>query len=155
MKPLYIFDIDGTAALIDHRRPILDRLDDKNRWREFYSLCDKDTPNEPVLRTLERLRITGAEIWFFSGRSEEVRGKTVDWLTEHTSFMSHELTPLILNMRLEGDYTADDKLKESWLNSMMICDRERLIAVFDDRQRVVDMWRRNGVACYQVADGDF
>ena len=27
--------------------------------------------------------------------------------------------------------------------------------VFDDRQRVVDMWRRNGIQCCQVAPGDY
>lgn len=155
MKPLYIFDIDGTVALIDHRRPILDRLDDKDRWRKFYSLCDKDEPNKPVIKILEVLRITGAEIWFFSGRSEEVREKTVAWLAEHTSFMSHELTPLILNMRLEGDYTADDTLKESWLESMLQMDRDRIVGIFDDRKRVVNMWRRNNFTCFQVAEGDF
>jgi hypothetical protein len=34
-------------------------------------------------------------------------------------------------------------------------DRERLVGAFDDRQRVVDMWRRNGITCFQVAPGDF
>ena len=34
-------------------------------------------------------------------------------------------------------------------------DRARLVAVFEDRKRVVDMWRENGVTCYQVAPGDF
>jgi len=27
--------------------------------------------------------------------------------------------------------------------------------VFDDRQQVVDMWRQNGLTCFQVADGNF
>ena len=34
-------------------------------------------------------------------------------------------------------------------------DRARLVMVFDDRDRVVNMWRRNGVVCAQVAPGDF
>lgn len=155
MRPLFIFDIDGTVALIDHRRPILDEVEDRNRWRRFYAACDKDLPNTPVLSTLERLRITGADIWFFSGRSDEVRGKTADWLAEHTSFMLHEVDGPILTMRELGDYTKDDELKGRWLHNMLNVDRNRLVAVFDDRKRVVDMWRRNGVACFQVADGDF
>ena len=34
-------------------------------------------------------------------------------------------------------------------------DGERLIAVFEDRDRVVAMWRDAGVPCFQVAPGDF
>ena len=154
-KPLYIFDIDGTIALIDHRRHILDDTQDQNRWRRFYEACDRDWPNTPVIRTMESLRITGAEIWFFSGRSAEVRDKTITWLAHNTSFMTHDLEGPILTMRDEGDYTADDTLKKQWFDNMLTEDKQRLVAVFDDRSRVVNMWRSNGVACFQVADGEF
>ncbi len=30
-----------------------------------------------------------------------------------------------------------------------------VVAVFDDRDRLVKMWRSVGVVCLQVADGDF
>ena len=154
MRPLYIFDIDGTLALIDHRRHILGEVDDPNRWRRFYAACDKDKPNKPVISTMERLRIAGADIWFFSGRSSEVRDKTVAWLAENTSFMSHEFENRLV-MRDEGDYTVDDNLKRSWYKRMLVEDQNRLVAVFDDRNRVVEMWRNEGVACFQVALGDF
>lgn len=58
-------------------------------------------------------------------------------------------------MRPAGDTTPDHELKQSWLLSLPNEDRERLMCAFDDRQRVVDMWRRNGVLCCQVAPGDF
>jgi len=61
----------------------------------------------------------------------------------------------MLTMREEGDFTPDDELKEKWLHGMLQEDRLRLVAVFDDRDRVVQMWRRNGYACFQVADGEF
>ena len=154
MKPLYIFDLDGTLALIEHRKHYLADTEDKTRWRRFYAACDKDQPNLPVLRTFERLRHAGAEVWIFSGRSDEVRAKTVAWLVEHTSLMTHDLETA-LTMRREGDYTADDELKLQWLNGLLHEDRERLVAVFDDRDRVVKMWRDNGVACFQVAPGEF
>lgn len=154
MKPLYIFDIDGTVALIEHRRHILDR-EDRQKWRDFYAACDKDLPNEPVIRTLEGLRRAGADVWFFSGRSDEVRDKTIAWLAHHTSFMSWELEGAMLTMRTEGDYTADDVLKRQWLDAMLVDDRGRLVAVFDDRDKVVAMWRDAGVSCFQVAPGEF
>ena len=153
-KLLYIFDLDDTVALIEHRKHHLDG-NDSGKWRRFYAACDEDRPNEPVIRTLELLRQSGAEIWFFSGRSDEVRDKTVAWLAEHTSFMTFDLQGPMLTMRREGDYTADDVLKEQWLNDMLLEDRARLVAVFDDRDRVVQMWRKHGVTCYQVAEGEF
>ncbi len=155
MSPLYIFDLDGTLALIEHRRWIIeDPSRDDSKWRRFYAACDKDQPNTAVITVMEELRHSGAEVWIFSGRSDEVRGKTVDWITRYTSFMSWELDTS-LTMRSEGDYTPDDELKKQWLDLMLVDDRNRLVAAFDDRRRVVDMWRANGVTCFQVADGEF
>ncbi len=153
-RPLYIFDLDGTLALIEHRRHMLD-APDRDKWRRFYAACDKDQPNEPVINTMERLRFSGADVWVFSGRSDEVRDKTVAWLSQHTSFMTWELEGPVLTMRAAGDYTADDVLKRQWLDSMLIDDRRRLVAAFDDRDRVVAMWREAGVPCFQVAPGEF
>ena len=31
----------------------------------------------------------------------------------------------------------------------------RILCVFDDRTKVVNMWRENGLSCFQVAPGDF
>ena len=33
--------------------------------------------------------------------------------------------------------------------------RSEVFCVFDDRQKVVDMWRDLGLTCFQVAPGDF
>jgi len=155
LKPLYIFDLDGTLALIDHRKGILDCKDDPNRWRRFYAACDKDWPNEPVIKTMEALRHSGADVWIFSGRSDEVKDKTIAWLTEHTSFLRCDLEGGALTMRRLGDHTPDDVLKREWLDGMLVDDRQRLVAAFDDRDRVVKMWRDAEVTCYQVAPGEF
>ena len=153
MIPLYIFDLDGTLSLANHRQHILDDKGDSQRWRRFYAACDKDAPNVSVLKVMETLRLS-ASVWIFSGRSAEVRDKTVAWLTHHTSFMSWELETL-LRMRDEGDYTVDHVLKKQWLDAMLIDDRQRLVATFDDRDQVVAMWRSHDIVCFQVAPGAF
>lgn len=153
MKPLYIFDLDGTLALIDHRRHFVNDREDPHRWRRFYAACDEDAPNYPVISTMERLR-RFADIWIFSGRSDEVRQKTVEWLTAHTSFCSWDLDTALV-MRQANDYTPDDALKRQWLDAMLDEDRRRIVAAFDDRDRVVKMWRDAGIVCFQVADGGF
>lgn len=153
MCPLYIFDLDGTLALIEHRRHFVE--DKRNaRWPEFYAACDKDAPNQPVIDTMDRLRRSGAEVWIFSGRSDETRQKTINWLAQHTPLCSWEADGA-LTMRKEGDYTPDDVLKRQWYDSMLIDDQQRLVATFDDRDRVVKMWRDARVTCFQVAPGEF
>ena len=153
-RPLYIFDLDGTLALIDHRRPILENLDNPKRWEQFYNECDKDIPNEPIIRIMNALRFLNFEVWIFSGRSETVRDKTIDWLAYHTSFYKHDLYNTLV-MREEHNYTPDHILKKSWYDNMLIDDKERLVCVFDDRDRIVKMWRSLGVTCLQVSYGDY
>lgn len=146
MRPLYIFDLDGTLADISHRRHFVENK--ANRWTEFYAACTKDAPNRPVILTAQALAGDN-EIWIFSGRSDEVWPQTRSWLLFNSVPYDH------LQMRPEGDYTPDDVLKKQWLDNMLVDDRERLVAVFEDRDRMVRMWRAAGVPCFQVAPGDF
>lgn len=175
MKPLYIFDLDGTLALIEHRRKYVeapacphcgwDKICDHSRdgtrpkftpdWKAFFAACVNDQPNTPVLAVLHALRYAAADVRIFSGRSDEVREQTVEWLLKHTTFAQRELNGSVLRMRKAGDYTPDDVLKKQWLDELSTHDRMRLMCVFDDRDKVVKMWRDNGVACFQVAPGEF
>lgn len=160
MRPLYIFDLDGTLALIEHRRHFVNRP--KPDWQAFYAACVDDSPNVPVIRTLKSLRKSGAEIWIWSGRGAEVAGETEEWLYKHgclktTMFLHWEpfRPPESFMMRPVGNYTPDEQLKLGWLAEMEPPERRRLTAVFDDRDKVVRMWRENGVPCFQVEKGDF
>jgi hypothetical protein len=83
-----------------------------------------------------------------------VRDQTVHWLEKYTTFFNYK-PGRSLRMHSKDDYTPDEALKERWLNRLFDFDRERLVAVLDDRHKVVDMWRRNGVTCFQVEPGDF
>jgi hypothetical protein len=53
-----------------------------------------------------------------------------------------------------GMFTPDDILKEAWLREQFP-DKNNILCVYDDRDKVVAMWRRNGISCFQVAPGDF
>lgn len=205
MRPLFIFELDGTLALIDHRRhlvgprscpvclgsgavrrvpteiasmfrdnrgimtalPAMDhcptcggtgkRAPD---WRAFFAACVDDEPNLPVIQTLQALRRGGAECWIWSARSDEVRRETIDWLSKYGCFGGAPLwllfgAPERFRMRPAGDRTPDEQLKFGWLAEMEPPERQRLTGVFDDRDKVVAMWRRHGVPCFQVAPGEF
>lgn len=149
--PLYLFDLDGTLANIDHRKHFIEG--ERKSWSRFYKACVDDTPNTPVIATMELLLNTGAEIQIFSGREDSVRKETKAWLSEHTS-LNMKTTTLL--MRPTGDSTPDDELKRNWYENVLTAgERRRVVAVFDDRDKVVAMWRSMGVPCFQVAPGDF
>lgn len=150
IKPIAVFDLDGTIALIDHRRHYVEG--ERQDWPAFFAACVDDTPNTPVIAVMHALLKSGFEIVIASGRSDEVRTQTIQWLYRHV-FPGHgHLVRLV--MRREGDYTPDEELKRSWLNDGTI-DRSRVAFVFDDRDKVVAMWRFEGIACFQVAPGAF
>lgn len=150
-RPLYIFDLDGTLALIEHRRHFVDG--DEQDWPAFFAACKDDVPNVPVVSLMRDLAPV-ADIWIWSGRSDEVRQMTIWWLSQNTHLRYMQVDP-ILTMRKAGDHQPDEKLKAAWLSEMPPEDRRRLVAIFDDRDRVVAMWRKLGVTCFQVAPGDF
>lgn len=143
---VYIFDLDGTLANIDHRLHYLDR----NDWDGFFQACDKDEPVQNIIQILLDLsEFNEVQIW--SGRSAVVEAKTLEWLDTHIK-ADHILGgDLLKHMRKEGDYRPDTVIKEEWLYQFHQERGFMPTIIFDDRQLVVDMWRRNGVTCAQVA----
>jgi hypothetical protein len=87
------------------------------------------------------------EIVFCSGRPERCRADTEAWLKKH------DFNHYALWMRQDGDFRRDDIVKQEILDKYI--DKDRVLFVLDDRDQVVDMWRRNGLTCFQVAEGDF
>ncbi len=146
-KDIVIFDLDGTIANIDHRKHLIEGKE--KDWNAFYLACHADEPNWPVIHALRSFRFNYYKIYIFSGRSDIARLETESWLSNNGVHWDY------LIMRSEGDYTADDILKIKWLNDPLVIEKERVLAVFDDRAKVVKAWRANGVPCFQVAEGDF
>lgn len=178
---MIIFDLDGTLADCEHRRHFVDPKKDINvefcekdqcyyynniiftsnptkkkhwkpDWQAFYEACDKDTPNIPIITLLRCLYLLDNEIEIWSGRCESVRDKTIKWLEE---YVIYDPFPIKVKMRPIGDSTPDDQLKQIWLDEHFANGGEPILMVFDDRKKVVDMWRRRGITCLQVAEGNF
>lgn len=145
---IIIFDLDGTIALIDHRRHFVQN--GKNEWGKFYAACVDDLPNQPIIEIYGALsRSLGCEnIEIWSGRSDLTKLDTACWLYANLPVRS----TVTLKMRRHGDNTPDDELKERWLLEKGV---ENILMVFDDRDKVVNMWRKHGITCLQVAKGDF
>lgn len=156
MKVNVLADLDGTIALHAHRlhhikgdfnahTPIDLYNDFKPNWDAYYSACDKDEPNIPVIRTVRRLG-DDLKIWIVSGRRESEREKTMAWLKKYNV----PTTNLI--MRADGDFTANDYLKRKWVERGIIPPPHETLCVFEDLNKSVKMWREMGYACFQVAE---
>ena len=149
---IVISDLDGTIALIDHRRHWVEygkhlELSYDERWRRFFAECVNDLPNLPVILALKALASSGYRIDIVSARSDEVRKETEEWLKKHGVIYD------TLRMRSFGDHTPDHELKEIWLLTEYNLDD--ILVVFDDRDSVVRLWRSKGLTCFQVAEGNF
>jgi len=142
---MYIFDIDGTIANAEHRVHHL--KGPKKNWEEFLSLAHKDKPIQDTIDMMNHLH-DDYIICLITGRSEETRRSTEDWLVRHGCYCDH------LWMRPKGDMREDAIVKkeiyEQNAKSFYKCR-----GVFEDRDRVVKMWRDLGLICYQVCEGDY
>ena len=152
MKKTVIFDLDGTLALIDKRRTLATKDNGKMDWDIFFDPINIkwDEPNTPVVKMAQLLHSQGFRIVIFSGRSAKTQDATIQWLSDNN--ISYDM----LQMRptdKKSHFMPDNMLKFRWLLTKV--DKNDVFAVFDDRNQVVDMWRDNGLTCFQVADGDF
>lgn len=150
MKKTVIFDLDGTLALIEKRRAKATKPDGKINWGIFFAPenIQLDEPNPSVIEMAKMLYKQGHSVVIFSGRDSISRAETIAWLEQYGVKFD------VLKMRPRNTFTPDDVLKKDWLDQLFP-DRSDVLCVFDDRDKVVKMWRENGVACYQVAEGDF
>ena len=157
---MIIFDLDGTLAEIEHRRHLVQGKRGEVSWDAFYQTCVSDTPKKEVIGLFLDLRDHyGKDVEIWSGRADVVRGPTEEWLTRHvfrhSQWMDIDSRHYCrLRMRPAKDNTPDAKLKEMWLMAELALGR-KVKFVVDDRQRVVDMWRKNGITCFQCAPGEY
>ena len=152
-KQTIIFDVDGTIADVEHRRHFVNgnTMDGRtnNDWTSFRKETVNDTPVQWVCDIAKRFIAQGDEVAFFSARNESERDITEkqisDWIGDgHKGVF----------LRPDGDFTPDDVFK-SELADKFIDMGGKIDLIFDDRQKVVNMWRDKGFTVVQVADGDF
>lgn len=148
-RQCYIVDIDGTLANIQHRRHHIEKS--PKDWDAFFAAAPDDPPFVHMTDLISRIWLAGYII-FMSGRPERTRAATTAWLKKHG--FKYDLTDTVLYMRADGD-RRDDSVVKFELLQKALADGWQPIMAFDDRDRVVKMWRDNGIPCAQVAPGDF
>lgn len=135
--PAFVVDVDGTVAIRTDRGPYQ------------FDLAMYDIPNRPVVDLVNMIAEWSMfKIIFVTGRQETYRQITHQWLHMHVTLFD------LLLMRKTGDNRPDWEVKRD-IYERDIYPTFDVKGVFDDRQQVVDMWRRFGLTCYQVAPGNF
>ncbi len=138
-----ICDLDGTLAINQERG-----------WFEYAKVID-DPVDPRLLRIIKNYLKQKVRVFFLTGREDigVCREMTRRWLEKHLG--EHEYVfDYSLIMREKGDHRGDQITKKE-LYEKYIKDSYNVLCVFDDRQKVVDMWREEGLLCCQVAKGDY
>ena len=153
MRPKWdiIFDVDGTLMDITHRVPYLRSKPEKD-WVKFRELTYKDKPNLDIFEVAIAMQDRGHRIIISSGRNKSQMAVTLDQLYDNGLAMP--VAQKAYYFRSDTDYRPDDVLKMEYLNKMR-ADGYNPTMAFDDRSTVVAMWRKAGLRCLQVAEGDF
>jgi hypothetical protein len=147
---LVVFDIDGTLANIEHRLHHV-RSKPKN-WAAFDAGIPNDKVNFPVAEMFWALQARWQDqhtIVLASGRNERSREATEKWLHKNSLHSWKKLY-----MRKADDFRSDDIVKREMLDQIIADFGKKPDMVFDDRPRVVRMWRDAGIFVFNVYQGE-
>lgn len=119
-----IVDVDGTLAYKGDR----DIFD--------YSKVCLDAPNDNLIEIINSL--VGYNVIVLSGRDDDSMNKTKQWLKDNGLIYHY------IYMRKTGD-KRDDVIVKRELYEAHIKGKYNVIGVFDDRPKVVRMWKEEGL----------
>ena len=132
-----IFDVDGTLAHMNGKRGPFE-------WHNV----DKDDPDENIRMLNMIMNESYVEVIIMTGRDGVALEKTKRWLIDNGIAYDK------IFIRDAGDGRKDSIIKREIYESE-IKDKYNVIAIFDDRQQVIDLWRSLGLTACQVNYGDF
>lgn len=136
---LVVFDFDGTLIDLD---PVAHLMGD---WDAFHTASFDCPPRERVVELARRFQLI-TEFVVITGKPERYRPKLLSWLR------LQGLQPDEVLMRPNDSHMPDAELKPA-----LIYDwagpgwKDRLLCVIEDRDKMVDAWRSEGVLCLQAA----
>lgn len=150
MKDIIVIDLDGTLADIEHRLPLVNC--DKPDYDEFHRRCVDDKVSEWCLALLRVFHNTAVEpgydptykVMIVTARNPCVKRETEWWLADAGVPADVEI---VFVREGEKQIKKDEAAKRDWLHKSGL--KDRILFVVDDRQRVVDMWRQEGLKCLQ------
>jgi acid phosphatase class B len=150
-KRTLVCDLDGTIADNKNRQQYL-RNGPKN-WKAYNAAMADDGVYWDIVNLVQMYHDAGWTIVFVTARegSPKIKEMTMDWLTNKAKVI-HLGDKVVF--RGDKDYRDDSVVKKEILDTLRSEGYDVQIAL-DDRDRVVAMWRENGVRCLQVQPGEF
>lgn len=125
----------------------------KPDWDGFDNACSRDRVNRAGARILKALVDTQHVVEIWTGRSENVREKTVEWLKNkiwlgdirHIDLLHRVKMRPVGNTELEGD------LKLEWIRSE---DRNgsKISMAVESQESMVRLWTQLGIPCVKIVD---
>lgn len=146
-RNIILCDIDGTIADLTHR---LHYIKDGNRdWDSFFAeVGDDDFRRDVWKQVVADAKENDARIIFLSGRSDIAREDTETWLWQHCG---GDINMPIVLMRREFDRRPDTDVKRDIFDWHF--NDYNIVRVYDDRPRLVSMWREMGLNVVDCGDG--
>jgi hypothetical protein len=139
MRDVIAFDFDGTLIDLD---PIGHLWGD---WDNFHVASFDCPAREGIVALAKRMQLI-SHVVVVTGKPDAYRSKMIGWLS------LHGIMPDELLMRPAGSMMPDAELKPALMFDCFGPDwKDRLIAVIEDRDKMVDAWRAEGVTCLQAA----
>lgn len=144
LRNCFIFDLDGTICDVRHRRQYV--ATKPRNWDAWNKGLIHDTPNLAVQKVYQALRNDyETDMIIVSGRSDDYKEQTIKWLTDNEIFYDE------IYMRKYKDHRDDAVVKGEIADEIL--KTHRILGVFDDRQRVVNMWIQRGIWVFDVGQG--
>lgn len=141
-----ICDIDGVIADCTHRLKFIQQSPPD--WDAFFDACGEDTPILPMITFLRGVA-KAFSVVYATGRPERTRVKTVEWCAKH------DIPAGLVLMRTDNDHREDFIVKRELVLKGLTNKSREIVAVFEDRDQVVKMWREHGLLCLQPKAGDY
>ena len=116
-----IVDVDGTISQMNGRGPF--------EWHRV----GEDDPRWLIIDMVINYERQGYEILIVSGRSDECKNETLEWLDRHGVPFTE------LHMRKEGDFRRDSAIKEEILWTHL-AHKYNIVAAIDDRPMMIRTW---------------
>lgn len=135
-KKAILVDIDGTLAILNDRDPYNPET------------CEQDELNKIVANVIILFEKAGFKIILATGREEQWRQQTVNWLHKN------EIPYNLLLMRPDGNRISATQLKRQWYIDDLQYYYE-IILVLEDLYKTIEMFRKYDIPAWQVNPDPF
>lgn len=143
--------MDGTLSDVSHRKHFVEG--DKKDWDSFYKNMGADKPRKDVIKHVREFIKDNEieEVFVITSRREFARAETFEWINKNVPESISDIIGEVY-MRGQEDMRPDIEVKKEIYNSVFK-DKFDIVAVFEDRPRIIRMYQELGLNVIDVGGG--